>query len=214
MSAMTFLYGQIMKKEVIAFLLIPGLLLFSCKKTSVKPSTDGTEVSTPSTNTNSTTSQTGSTGSDVPETSVTGFLRFKLAKDSINTDGILISFNPTAKPTYVPGEDAPSLRGFGAVSLASLSSDNIPLAINALPLAGKGRSINLTVGSSTEGIFKLNLESITSIPASYEIWLKDGYKKDSLDMRQNPSYAFNIYKADTASSGSNRFKLVFRYKVN
>jgi hypothetical protein len=206
------LYDWIMKRKITALLLFSSLLIFSCKKTAVEPDTDGITISTPTTST-STTGQT-TTGSNVDGPSVTGLVRLKLSKDSINTDAILINFKPTAKPIYVIGEDAPALQGYGVVILSSISSDNIPLAINSLPLSGKGRSINLSVSSTAEGIYKLDLESMTSVPAGYEVWLTDNYKKDSLDMRLNSSYSFNIYKADTASSGRNRFKLKFHYKVN
>lgn len=187
-------------------------MLYSCKKTAVQPDANDITITTPTTST-STTGQT-STSSNTDGPSVTGLVRLKMSKDSINTDGILINFKPTAKPIYVIGEDAPALQGYGVVTLSSISSDNIPLAINSLPLSGKGRSINLGVSSTTEGVYKLQMESITSVPSGYEVWLMDGYKKDSIDMRQNSSYSFNIYKADTASSGRNRFKLTFRYKVN
>ena len=206
------LYDRMMKREITALLLLSGLLFFSCKKTAVKPDTDNITISTPATS-SSTTGQTSS-GSNVEGPSVTGLVRLKLSKDAINTDAIIINFKPTAKPIYVIGEDAPTLHGYGIVSLASISSDNIPLAINALPLSGQGRSINLSVASTAEGIYKLDLESITSVPDTYEVWLMDNYKKDSLDMRQYASYSFNIYKTDTASSGRNRFKLKFHYKVN
>jgi len=38
----------------------------------------------------------------------------------------------------------------------------------------------------------------------------DAYRKDSLDMRHNSTYAFNVMKSDTNSFGSRRFSLVFR----
>jgi hypothetical protein len=38
----------------------------------------------------------------------------------------------------------------------------------------------------------------------------DKYKKDSLDIRNNAAYAFDIDKSDTGSFGSNRFALVIR----
>ena len=38
----------------------------------------------------------------------------------------------------------------------------------------------------------------------------DKYKGDSLDMRQNITYRFNIYKTDSTSFGSKRFTLVIR----
>jgi len=141
---------------------------------------------------------------------ITGSLRVQLYKDAINHDDVLIDFIPTASAAFVANEDAQYFEGNGLESLASLSGDNVPLAINKLPLPTTGLAIKLQVGAQTDGVYKLNLTAINSVPPVYEIWLMDRYKKDSLDMRNNPSYAFNIFKADTNSYGSNRFRLVIR----
>lgn len=200
---------NVMKREICAALLLLSILFTSCTKDAVNPSTTQTTVSTLS-SVNSPAPQTGTVDNTAALNNVNGYLRFRLAKDSINTDGILINFSPSASALYVPGEDAPSLQGFGAVSLSSLSSNNIPLAINAEPLKATGTTIGLKVSAKTDGIYSLSLQAIDAVPAAYGIWLKDGYRKDSLNLRLYPAYAFNIYKADTASFGSNRFKLVLR----
>lgn len=139
---------------------------------------------------------------------VKGYLRISLAKDAVNTDGTIISFDPAAKTGYVKGQDAPYFQGFGLVSLASLSSDNVPLAINVLPLTSKELSIGLKVTAKADGVYQLKMDSVYAIPETFQIWLKDSYKNDSLDFRHNHTYAFNILKADTNSFGCHRFKLV------
>ena len=48
-----------------------------------------------------------------------------------------------------------------------------------------------------------------SIPKIYDIWLMDNYKKDSLDIRNNSTYKFDI-TADKNSYGNNRFSIVVR----
>ena len=202
-----------MKREISGLLMI-GVMFFSCAKDQVKPNTTTTQVTTQTTGT-SQTLQTGSTntGSNTAATDdVNGYLRLRLAKDSINTDGILIEFNPATSAAYVPGEDAPSLQGFGVVSLASLSSDHIPLAINVMPLTSKGASIGLRVNVKSDGVYTLNMQQINAVPDKYSLRLMDGYKKDSLNMRLYPTYAFNVYKADTTSFGSHRFKLVVKHQ--
>ncbi|HVV54162.1 MAG TPA: hypothetical protein VHC47_02490 [Mucilaginibacter sp.] len=198
-------------KQGIGALILFAITFASCQKDSVAPSTKQKQVSTQSSNTSIILNQQTSSNT-APADTVNGYLRLQLAMDSINTDGILIDFKPGAKAAYVPGEDAPTMQGFGKVSLSSLSSDNIPLAINTLPLAGKSLSIGLKVNTSADGIYSLKMCDINSVPASYDIWLMDKYKKDSLDMSYNKVYAFNLYHADTASFGSNRFKLVIRQK--
>ncbi|HTD97761.1 MAG TPA: DUF2341 domain-containing protein [Mucilaginibacter sp.] len=138
------------------------------------------------------------------------YLRLQLAKDSVNTDDILVRFASNASTAYVADLDAPYKQGFGAVSLSSLSSDHISMAINMQPLPKASGTIGLTVNAKADGIYTLNMKSITGIPLLFDIWLMDAYKKDSLDMRHNTTYAFNLYKADTNSFGSHRFSLVIR----
>ena len=202
-----------MKKSICALILLSSIYLSSCQKNSVAPEIKPSQTDHKATVTPITLNQGGGTSSnDTTLNNVNGSLRVQLTKDSINTDNIFISFNPIAKTIYVPGEDAPSFQGFGQVSLASLSSDNIALAINVLPLTQKGLTIGLKVNATSDGIYKLEMLAIRSVPEAFDIWLMDKYKKDSLDYRHHSSYAFNIYKADTTSFGSHRFKLVIREK--
>jgi hypothetical protein len=199
-----------MKKLIFTLVLFSLIYLTSCQKDSVSLNIKPTPASTsvPAT----TVLNQGTASSDSALNNIKGYFRLQLSSDTINTDNILISFNPAAKTKYVGGEDAPTFQGFGLVSLSSFSSDNVALAINALPLTSKGVNLGLRVNAKTDGIYKLGITTIKNIPDAYQIWLMDTFKKDSLDMRQNASYAFNIYKDDSASFGSDRFKLVVRAK--
>ncbi len=138
------------------------------------------------------------------------FLRLQLALDSVNTDDMLISFNDKAKTSFNIAEDAPYRQGNGKVSLASLSSDNVLLAINTRPLLHQGQTIPLKVGAYADGVYTLNLTALEKIPQLYDIWLMDAYKKDSLDLRHNRTYSFNIALSNPATYGSGRFSLVIR----
>src|ERR1700733_3037169 len=80
----------------------------------------------------------------------TGYLRVQLAKDAVNTDNVLIEFSPKANAAFVRNEDAPTFAGFGQVSLSSLSSDNVDLAINMLPLPEHGATVKLAIGARTD----------------------------------------------------------------
>jgi hypothetical protein len=198
-----------MKLRTGAFILFFGIVFYSCHKDGVKPNIVENTLNQGA-NTSSSEFNHGAPKIDSSANSVTGYLRLRLYMDSINSDNVLISFKPNSSPLYVSGEDAPTLQGFGQVSLSSFSSDNIPLAINTLPLTLQGVKIALRVTAKSDGVYNLQMKSISGIPSMYSIWLMDSYKKDSLDLRQNPVYAFNIYNADTTSFGSNRFKLVIR----
>ena len=137
-------------------------------------------------------------------------LRLQLAVDSVNKDDIYIGFNPQAATQYVINEDAPYINGSGAVSLSSLSSDNVALAINKLPLPKLSPAvIPLKVGAANYGTYRVSMTELQGIPQLYDVWLMDHFIKDSVDMRHNKSYAFDM-TPDTNSYGAGRFQLVIR----
>ncbi len=137
-------------------------------------------------------------------------LKLQMALDTVNIDDTFIGLGKNLNPQYDPMADALYKSGSGKVALSSLSADNIGLAINKQPLPKGSTSIKLNVNAQTDGIYSLNLKEVTGVPQLYDIWLMDAYKKDSLDMRHNLTYRFNVYKSDTNSFGANRFKLVIR----
>ncbi len=141
---------------------------------------------------------------------VSQYLHLKMLKDTTGVDGIIISFNGNTSSNYNPAEDARYRNGNGSVSITSMSADNVPLAINSMPLPAQTKQtiIPLNVNASTDGTAQIQMAEVKSIPALFTIWLKDAYKKDSLDIRANPTYTFDILHSDTNSYGSHRFTLV------
>ena len=148
---------------------------------------------------------TGPVAGDVPQ-----YLRLEMAHDSINKEETVIVFNNSAKNNYVQNEDSPYFSGSGTVSLSSTSDDHIALAIDRRPLPKNRQVIRLKVNTTSDGVYKLNLTEIKAIPRLYDIWLMDAYQKDSLDIRHNLTYAFNVIRSDTNTYGSKRFTLVIR----
>ena len=138
------------------------------------------------------------------------YLRLQLAKDTVHTDDIVIRFNKGAVTQFDDSVDAIYKTGFGKVSLASLSSDLVPLAISVQPLPKTSETIGLTIHTHADTIYSLNMKDLVGIPQLFDIWLMDAYKKDSLDMRHNTTYRFNVLKNDTNTFGSKRFTLVIR----
>jgi hypothetical protein len=139
-------------------------------------------------------------------------LKLKMFADSANYDNIIIGFSSTASTKFNGYEDAKDLGGMGALEgLSSISSDNMLLAVNILPLPKQTPlEIRLKTNASVSREFTLQKIKLDSLPPIYEIWLMDKYKKDSLDLRNNSSYTFYIDLADPASFGSNRFSVVIR----
>ena len=69
---------------------------------------------------------------------------------------------------------------------------------------------NTASTATASGLYTLQRTDLKEIPAIYEIWLMDHYSKDSLDIKNKATYAFDINLSDTASFGSNRFTIVVR----
>jgi len=137
-------------------------------------------------------------------------IRLQMKMDSVNADDTYIGFSSGFKALYADVEDAPYKIGNGQLGLSSYSSDKVRLAINKMPLPGTTQTIvPLHVTARAPGIYHMNMTELQGLPKIYEVWLMDSFKKDSLDMRHDSTYAFNI-TADTASLGANRFKLVIR----
>jgi len=134
--------------------------------------------------------------------------KIKLVKDSINSDETMLSFDHSASRQYSSNNDAPYLQGFGQVSLASVSSDGVDLAINEVPYS-PGMSIGLDVRARADGAYQLQISYQHNIPATIQIWLKDNYLKDSVNVCLK-KYSFKVITADTSSFGKNRFRLVLK----
>jgi len=192
-------------KKRFTILAVTCIFFAACQKDSSAPEPVAT-----GTTKKTTSSVTTSTPVAAANDTTKGYLRLQLAKDSTNTDDILVEFNPASKASFVSTEDAHAFAGFGQESLSSLSSDGVSLAINTLPLWSKGTTVALSVSAKATGTYRLNLTTISSVPAAFDIYLKDNLKNDSLDFRKYPSYAFNLVVTDNATFGSKRFSLVLR----
>jgi len=136
------------------------------------------------------------------------FLKVRLIKDSTNYDETMICFRHAATTAYNAGDDAIYLSGFGQEHFASVSSDNVDMAISNVPYT-PGMSIRLDVHAKSSGVYELQLDYRKNIPYGIQVWLKDAYRKDSLELSHYNFY-FDLYKADTASFGRGRFSLIIR----
>jgi hypothetical protein len=151
-------------------------------------------------------------GTPVPQLAGNQTMRLKLMIDSLNYDDIAFVFNSSASTKYDNTEDALYIRSNGAPEgLSSFSDDSVKLAINSLPLPGAAqRVIRLNVDATYTGTYTFQKTQLDAIPKLYDIWLMDDLKKDSLDIRNNSAYVFDVNASDTTTYGSNRFRLVIR----
>jgi hypothetical protein len=139
-------------------------------------------------------------------------LRLRMVLDSVNRDEVVLVLNNQDNTAYSFNKDALDMGGNGALeSLSLLSSDSVQLSIHRTGLPQKtAQIIPILADATTSGIYQLKKIQIDDLPAQYDVWLKDAFKKDSLDMRANDTYSFNIDKSNPATFGSNRFSLLIR----
>jgi len=151
-------------------------------------------------------------GTPVSQAAGNQTMRLKLMIDSLNYDDIALVFNSSASPRFSNNEDALYIRGGSAPEgLSSFSDDSAKLSVNSLPLPGiTQRVIRLSVDATYTGTYTFQKTQLDAIPKLYDIWLMDKLKKDSLDIRNNSTYVFDVNTSDTTTYGDNRFELVIR----
>jgi hypothetical protein len=141
------------------------------------------------------------------------YMRIKLVADSVNYNDMVIGFNSSSATQFNAAEDSRYVAGMGNMeSIAAISSDSIKAAAKWVPLPKNNADqvIRLHAGVAATGQYTLQRTDLKEVPALFEIWLMDRYKKDSLDIKNNATYIFDADLSDTASYGDNRFQIVVR----
>ncbi|HEX3385066.1 MAG TPA: hypothetical protein VHS53_07765, partial [Mucilaginibacter sp.] len=121
-------------------------------------------------------------------------LRVNLVKDNNNTDEILIRLNDTSSAAFSPLDDAEDLGGSNdvQVSLSSISSDGIQLAIDSRPLPQNApQVVPLYIDAAASGTYSLALKQLANLPGVYQVVLRDNYMQDSVIMHEGTSYSFS-----------------------
>ncbi|UOE46910.1 LamG domain-containing protein [Mucilaginibacter sp. SMC90] len=139
-------------------------------------------------------------------------LRFRLIKDTLNVDAVVIALDKDISPLFQIEKDAEDLGGSGAlVSLSVFSADSVKATIHRRPFPHKQQEvIPLFADATASGPYQLKLSDLTDLPDIYEVWLKDSFTKDSLDIKNNRLYNFTIDKGNAATFGKDRFSIVLR----
>jgi hypothetical protein len=140
-------------------------------------------------------------------------ISLKMVQDSANYDIAHVRFLDTYKPTFDELEDAEDMNGQGqSVFFGAMTSDNHEVAIASQPLEKNKTSVFLSVNDNKSGTFYIEKTAFKGIPAVYDVWMMDHFTKDSLDLRANNKYTFNLDKNNAATYGNTRFELVIRKK--
>ncbi len=139
-------------------------------------------------------------------------LNLKLVKDSLNSDEVVIRMSKKASAKYIVGEDAPDVDGSSALeTLSSYSSDSSRLAINTIPFPGvQPEIVRILADATSSGSYTLTVPKLNNMPALYQVWLKDAFAADSVQLKANTSYPFTIDKSNAATFGNTRFTVVIR----
>ncbi|MBD1383771.1 T9SS type A sorting domain-containing protein [Mucilaginibacter rigui] len=141
-------------------------------------------------------------------------ITIKMVQDSANYDIAYVRFLDTYKNEYDENEDADDINGSGQnVFLSAMTIDNHAVAVASQPLDKKKTSVFLTVNDNFSGLYTIQKMNLSGIPEVYDIWLMDHFKNDSLDLRANDTYKFNLDKANPLTYGSTRFEIVLRKKA-
>ena len=132
-------------------------------------------------------------------------------QDALKIDETLITFKEGNKRTYDIKEDA-SYMGGSSVSLSTLADNGGQLLYNALPPIKEIDTIKLNVNASATKSVKLNFTDFAAA-GYYQVYLKDNYLKKVVDVKLNPTYAFDINRTDAQTFGSERFVLLFKKPI-
>ncbi len=132
-------------------------------------------------------------------------MTLRLQQDSSSIDETSFGFNHSASRDFSSSEDAPYFAGFGKGSLCSLTLDGVKCG--AQILRSSPGAIRIKVTAKNDGVYLLKTGFTKNIPANMGIWLKDAYRKDSLNLRLW-NYRFDIVKSDTNTYSAGRFSVV------
>jgi hypothetical protein len=139
-------------------------------------------------------------------------LKLAISKDTVinmvDHDQTIVVFNPQYHTIYNRMEDARYFFGREqTVSLANLSSDNIPLAIGAFPYF-PNESIKLTIGLLHSGNYVFRVLSTQNMPTGTHVWVHDALKRDSTIIDTKTfHFVADVTKPKTFS---NRFALTWK----
>lgn len=186
-------------KKVILMSVVGVIFLSACqKKTENNPSPVVTDTVAIPPTTQTVAAQTDT----VPDGAM---LRLTLKLDSASIDETSFGFNHSASCNYSNSQDAPYFSGFSNGSLSSLTRDGVRCAVQTLP--SSPGIIRLNVTAKNDGVYILKTSFVRNFPANTGIWLKDAYRRDSLNIRLW-NYRFDIIKSDTNTYSAHRFSFV------
>lgn len=126
-------------------------------------------------------------------------------------DEAVIAFRSNGSDKVEADKDATKFEN-DFVNLASLSSDNFPLAINTMGSLECSRQIPITLNNVEPGNHFFTFSQLSSFASGVDIRLHDSFTGTTVPVNeQNNVYSFEV-TTDTKSFGNERFKAFIGYK--
>ncbi|MFD1000378.1 T9SS type A sorting domain-containing protein [Ohtaekwangia kribbensis] len=125
------------------------------------------------------------------------------------TDKAFVKVNPAAKSS-LDNFDGPKMDN-SLFDISTLSSENIPMAINAVEEITCGSAVKINLKDFTAGSYKLNFQG-AGLVQEYEMVLTDKYTGSVTNVTVSPDYIF-VVDNNAASKAADRFELTFKEKA-
>ncbi len=125
------------------------------------------------------------------------------------TDKAFVKVNPAAKSS-LDNFDGPKMDNT-LFDISTLSSDNVPMAINAVEGITCGSAVKINLKDFTAGSYKLNFQG-AGLVQEYEMVLTDKYTGSVTNVTASPDYTF-VVDNNAASKAADRFELTFKEKA-
>ena len=125
------------------------------------------------------------------------------------TDVLYAYAEAGATPDFDPQYDAVKLPNTTGLNLASLATTGEALAIDGRPVFAANTVLPLTVGVPAAGSYTLTAAALHNLPPTLDAYLSDAATGQTVNLRQQPGYSFNVNLAQAATLQAGRFTLRF-----
>jgi hypothetical protein len=139
-------------------------------------------------------------------------LRIKLFKDSMENDETVIRFYEGKNDEFIDGEDVPKFVNEN-VNISSSFGNKVYSMVNYLSLNSlTNKVVKLAAWVSTPGSYKMEFNQTEDFDANVKIYLRDNYNNTVTNLRDKPTYTFNI-DTSKASTQDGRLEIIFTDKA-
>ena len=118
-----------------------------------------------------------------------------------------------ATPTFDPQFDAEKLANPTGLNLSSTASSGQRLAIDGRSVFDATTVLPLNVGVPTAGSYTFAAVALDNLPAGLDAYLNDAQTGQTVNLRTQPAYAFNVTVAQATALLVGRFALHFTASV-